>query len=632
MSRRIWLTGLTGLAVMLGVTFLFSPRALADACSPNGLNCGIGYFTRTPLIGNPGFHNLYTPPPLGLQVNNVDDLVAQLSQRLGCGNGAIWNPFDQNSVGAAFTILTMLGAPPGTPRITACVRLGEWTALVRTYDAQGLINFNYMYDTGGINTRSSVYDVEYYQNSVTMNTIVFYDPGNPGNIIYGIKKDCGNPVGQLKSLEKPLQPTCGTMGFSPEAPDPNENIHVTGSVNFNTAFYAKLWQDSGGQFYIKVVGPNVNFDQTVPYQPPSGGLITATADIGATRSTGKYEVSWGTRGSTMFPNIECGADANAGNPGGPNPPGGGGGGNPPGGDTILVTDKPYMVVDGGDVSVGSGMQGPGASGTCATPINPNGGLASWNRGAANGYAGAGTNFGALALGYIQGIATGQGSPYAPNGLAMSNTTDDGSAARFTGAGDVYGGAIGAAGCVPNRFDPAKAIGDNAYPLNDNGPLMINNNDHRQPINIDGNVVIRNNVIFTGQGNYANVRDIPTFELRVRGNIYIAPGVSQLDGVYVAQPRDDGTGGVIYTCAPNGTNVSAAILSRNLYDQCGTPLTFNGAVIAKQLWLLRTHGTESADAAETFNFSPDVWLGEYPTSNVNGGAGTYQSITQLPPVL
>src|SRR6185369_2110757 len=63
--------------------------------------------------------------------------------------------------------------------------------------------------------------------------------------------------------------------------------------------------------------------------------------------------------------------------------------------------------------------------------------------------------------------------------------------------------------------------------------------------VDGDVYITGNVAYTA-GPWG-VGAIPTLYIVARGNIYIDPAVSQLDGVYVSY-------GTIYTCAPGGVNV------------------------------------------------------------------------------
>jgi len=136
-------------------------------------------------------------------------------------------------------------------------------------------------------------------------------------------------------------------------------------------------------------------------------------------------------------------------------------------------------------------------------------------------------------------------------------------------------------------------------------------------------------------------------LIVKGNIFIAPNVTRLDGVYVAQPDDDASKGNIYTCA-GATQI-------NILDKCSTQLTINGSFIAQQIHYGRTVGTVekslkanptepnedpgSPNIAEIFNFSQEMYLAPQPAilSTINGSTGSgstklYDSITSLPPIL
>jgi hypothetical protein len=81
--------------------------------------------------------------------------------------------------------------------------------------------------------------------------------------------------------------------------------------------------------------------------------------------------------------------------------------------------------------------------------------------------------------------------------------------------------------------------------------------------------------------------------------------------------------------------------------CGNKLTFNGAVVAKQMWLFRTNGdlatapkdekSSSDNIAEVFNYTPDMVLaGQLLPSDrstqINlGYTPLYDSVLSLPPV-
>ena len=133
--------------------------------------------------------------------------------------------------------------------------------------------------------------------------------------------------------------------------------------------------------------------------------------------------------------------------------------------------------------------------------------------------------------------------------------------------------------------------------------------------------------------------MPMLELVAKGNIYIANGVTQLDGLYVAQPNG-ATGGNIYTCAQPVLPATAYPIDNTLSGNCHNGLTINGAFVAKQVRFMRTRGTlyqsnaaepsTSANIAEVFRFSPAVWMAQPP--NQTNGVLEYDAIASLPPIL
>ena len=132
---------------------------------------------------------------------------------------------------------------------------------------------------------------------------------------------------------------------------------------------------------------------------------------------------------------------------------------------------------------------------------------------------------------------------------------------------------------------------------------------------------------TSGGGWASVEDIPGLKVVVTGNISIDPAVSQLDGIYVAQPDSSGNGGNIYTCA----DVSGNPISN--HDTCKQAvLTVNGSFIAKRVVLGRTAGTAiTGQPAEVFNYLPEVWFTDWPDADAQKGF-RYDSISNLPPIL
>lgn len=75
---------------------------------------------------------------------------------------------------------------------------------------------------------------------------------------------------------------------------------------------------------------------------------------------------------------------------------------------VVVASRPYLSVFGGDVSVGGGVY-DSSSGSCNQSATSNARITAWNTGSTRGYAGAGSEFAAFALGAIDQFATAQGN-------------------------------------------------------------------------------------------------------------------------------------------------------------------------------------------------------------------------------
>lgn len=170
------------------------------------------------------------------------------------------------------------------------------------------------------------------------------------------------------------------------------------------------------------------------------------------------------------------------------------------------------------------------------------------------------------------------------------------------------------------------------------------------IYVDGDVYINSNIEYTPWG--ADITAIPSFRLIVKGNIYISPNVTRIDGFLVAQPTA-GNKGLISTCAnADGGNADPAELTTTATGikvgaggDCSTQLVINGAIVAHKVKWLRTYKTLSDaktggretyndnNAAEIINSSPELYLGIPAGPPSSGGtSGKYDSYQALPPIL
>ncbi|MCA9324762.1 hypothetical protein KDA23_01695 [Candidatus Saccharibacteria bacterium] len=325
---------------------------------------------------------------------------------------------------------------------------------------------------------------------------------------------------------------------------------------------------------------------------------------------------------------------------------------------ITVANTPYLSVYGGDAVAGAyEMNG---SGTCS--INQNAGFISWNSGSdppttsGDTFRGAGTQLAATALGPIRFFATAlnappsNSNPRKPESLAFANVgTSTDALGSVRTVLDVDGGRYGGyfsnfspvddSSCsfldgISTAAKPGGQVhGDIISLLNSNGGF-VPAGEHVFYAYSD--VLITNPIRYANSGSWSNLSSIPSFKLVVvGGNILIRGDVSQLDGLYVAEPDGSGNGGNIYTCASN-SGVPADITDPGTYDLCNHKLTINGAFAAKQIQFLRTTGSvgqaqnnssNEANAAEVFHYSPEMWLPRPSSLNPN-----WTAVSGLPPVL
>lgn len=287
---------------------------------------------------------------------------------------------------------------------------------------------------------------------------------------------------------------------------------------------------------------------------------------------------------------------------------------------IRIVNKPYFRVYGGDVIAGSGF---GES--CDPTANPGHPARIIGFGEKDGR-GSAAQLAAQAIGKISGFSTATLVGRVPKGLSFSNTAGDAT----------YGGAFSDSGvCAHNYFSDRSGY-------TQAGPTIGAQYQNIAPgstirLYRDGDVTINQDITYNLNGWTPS--SMPSFYLVVRGDIYISRNVERLDGVFIAQPKEDGTGGVIYTCTMPGN--SGLPSSSNDWESCEEKrLTVNGSLIAQKIKLYRTRGSMressaadgrgSGNPAELFIYSPEIWMASPNAGGLN--VGNYDSITSLPPVL
>jgi hypothetical protein len=144
------------------------------------------------------------------------------------------------------------------------------------------------------------------------------------------------------------------------------------------------------------------------------------------------------------------------------------------------------------------------------------------------------------------------------------------------------------------------------------------NRQRLTIIVDGNVQINNNISY--DTTYGNRFGIPSFALIATGNIYVAEGVTRLDGLYVSNKT-------FSTCS-NGSTLFNPALTK---DTCKNQLTINGALVAHEVYFRRTNGNVGdANPAEKLSFLPELYLSPPPSTSTLVDL-TRTGFQDLPPV-
>jgi len=638
--------------VMVGATLApagaaFAARAGSDRCPTGKTIYGraecIGYFTGADVYGSSGISvdDVIENGTVSLEgVDNTNEFVTLMKSLLNGSKGA------NDQMGAAFIIDLMLGkngSSFGTVAkgvAYAKTNVAEWESRVRYYDSKGWVQYQktVAFAAGFQNSaRSTIIkndDIFYIKTtSETKKTIVFT---NPDNTHFEIKQDCGNVVGSPKGLvdvPNPQYNLIPAVNMDINDGDTEGNVAQLGDKITFTYTVRNSGETSDGTSTCAIYSNTYN-GYNIPDDPEtSGGSVgyggcTGTKFTKSTTTTiftETFTVSAAQVGKTLCRSLVV------------NPPKPAATAPATDGACVVIAQKPYVKVFGGDVATGSGLENAACTPNTTASIN------SWNKEDAS-YTGAGTQFAAMALGNIDQFATGQAATGVnkPSGLAFSNTV----------LNDTYGGSFGGLPCIPDYYGQAanttavagtvnvSSLVTGAYKASGNITISGGNANpgNRIVLYVDGDAYISSNITYPGSWTYDKV---PLFELVVSGNIYIAPGVTQLDGAYIAQPKSGAKGG-IYTCATAAGPY--ALTDGAFYTPCKNKLTVNGLFSAAQVYLMRTFGTissatanetaASSNAGEVFNYNPTLWIAQPPTgSNTNNSkVGKYDAITSLPPVL
>lgn len=326
-----------------------------------------------------------------------------------------------------------------------------------------------------------------------------------------------------------------------------------------------------------------------------------------------------------------------------------------------VGNLPYFKAYGGDIFSGGGFDNETAAEGCSPPAAESGGVYAFaNQVAPNQFRGASAQFNINALMNVRGTysASQRAAPAVANtypaaGLTIANTSGVG--------GEAMGGNSGDSRCLIDYFTTTRDASLNQGTLNGGNvpanrdriqyfglasgnilnPTQINHGT-QVGVFVDGDVFINGNITYAN-GSRVDVTDLPNFVLIVRGDIKIGRTVTELNGTYVAQPRNNGTGGRIFTCAPSASGTYGA---SNIYQECQTPLTVYGSLVAKTIRFGRMNGTvgsaapgeypPSSNIAETIILTPESYLAPSPLRDPTQPEGStstdrWDAASILPPV-
>lgn len=335
--------------------------------------------------------------------------------------------------------------------------------------------------------------------------------------------------------------------------------------------------------------------------------------------------------------------------------------------------KPYFKVFGSDVFIGGGFNQGNTGSNCTTNYqyggggDPNsGGIFSFARDSGGkGAGGSSSQYGAFATGQIQGDSSGNGFySGGAQGGAVSHSYSTFANTSASNWGGSFDGSISQSDCIPDyyaRLSTYKTVGNwdatDGTPANgvfkataSGGPYTLVtknttiNSGRSVTVYVDGNVYIDHNITY----NLDNVDNVPKFAVVAKGSIYIDPGVTQLDGVFIAQPAtadmsaDDGD---IWTC--HGASSNQVLYSYPAFiSACANKLVINGALIAKQVNLTRINGNlagsnnnedslnnakSSGNIAEVINFTPEMVIGGPFFNPPTVTNFKVQSLIGLPPI-
>lgn len=228
--------------------------------------------------GNSGFDDTGLSSPYPSNVDTIDEFVDYYDLFLQSTD-------DQRATTAAFTILNMMGEPPGTSRERARDLFNDWEDLVRAYHDAGKIDFSQSY-TYSQNTLYDITrdDVMWYTEDDTRPSVVFRSLAD-NSIIYAIKRDCANPVGPMEALPSSSPYTVRSNMIA-------GGFNGGGGPDISGSFSANHYiAQTGSTNVVSNTDSSLRFDGTTA----NSNDVTVSAPWSVTDSSGRV---WERRGSS----------------------------------------------------------------------------------------------------------------------------------------------------------------------------------------------------------------------------------------------------------------------------------------------------------------------------------------------
>ena len=429
---------------------------------------------------------------------------------------------------------------------------------------------------------------------------------NNGSVVYVIKIDCANPLGDLPGLpvatRYSLSPSISTNSAAIVESGSGINLHLKVNNNGNMTSNNTNWwvtrtidgKDNGKVFLdTRTFGVGDNeWDKTdAPSEASAGAQVCYVLSLSPRSNDNNSEVS---------SNKIC----------------------------IKIGKKPKFQIWGGSFWVGGSVQ------TSTSTKNMNGTSATF---------GSWDEYGIFSTGTLTGMASGSAFASA-NGLSGVNSACDYSKLSFANSNSN-------GNCDPStvigNYTNSKSIPDIAsnFPTNASTPAASSDLsalqglyvvDPNNSLTINGGTIKKGqwvvinapNATITIAGNidYTNetlnsLNDIPQVII-IANKIVINSNVTNIDSWLIAK-KSGLTDGEIYTCDVVGDTVKI----------CDKQLKINGPVITDKLFLRRTAGSgsgvNSGDPAEIINLRADAYLWSANRASINGHIQTIY-VTELPP--